>query len=324
MPLLVDEPPAIVADGYPGVTVRRYLPAFAAAVIGALALLAAGCGGSSVAIPELANFTTAAQQSSTSETAQFVMTLEMSIPGVDKSISFDVTGGFDTPAHRSQLEVDLSSFAEIFKSLGSSLGGTVKGDLGQPSDWKLDVIQDGDTAYIDFPLLAKQLPAGKTWIKGDAKQLSGANSGQLGQFGSFAGTDPRDVFAFLKAVSGKIDAVGTDKIRGVETNHYRAVIDTSKLAQLVPEAQRQSLGTFDQAARQSGLTALPLDIWIDADQRVRKLSIDIDVKQPGTDKSVKGSLVVELYDYGKPLKLDLPPADQVVDASTLKPGSLSP
>jgi hypothetical protein len=298
-------------------TVRRSLPALAAATVGALALLASGCGGSSTAIPDLTSFTTAAQQSSTSQTAKFAMTLEMAMPGVDKPLSFAVAGGFDTPARRSQLEVDLSSFAELFKSLGSSLGGTVKGDVGRPSDWKLDVIQDGDTAYVNFPLMAKQLPAGKTWVKGDAKQLSGTGGGQLGQFGSLAGTDPRDVFAFLKAVSGKIDTVGSEKIRGVDTNHYRAVIDTTKLARLVPSAQRQSLGAIDQAATQSGLTELPLDIWIDADQLVRKLSVDIDAKQPGTGKSVKGSLVVELYDYGKPLQLELPPADQVVDAASL-------
>ena len=47
------------------------------------------------------------------------------------------------------------------KSFGSSLGGTVKGDLGSPEDWKLEVIQDGDIAYVHFPLLAKQLPGGQ-------------------------------------------------------------------------------------------------------------------------------------------------------------------
>ena len=34
---------------------------------------------------------------------------------------------------------------------------------------------------------------------------------------------------------------------------------------------------------------------------------------------MKASLVVELYDYGKALELELPPADQVADAATLKP-----
>jgi len=50
----------------------------------------------------------------------------------------------------------------------------------------------------------------------------------------------------------------------------------------------------------------------------QKLSIDLDAKQPGSDAPVKASLVVEFYDYNKPLDLEVPPADQVIDAATLK------
>ncbi len=245
----------------------------------------------------------------------------MTMPGTDEKLSFGAEGGFDTPAKRAQLTVDLSSFAELLKGLGSALGGTLKGDLGSPEDWKLEVIQDGDTAYIHFPLLAKQLPAGKTWIKGDAKELSGPNAGQLSQFGSLAGTDPRDVFGVLKAVSGSIEAVGSEEIRGVETSHYHATLDPAKIQELIPADQRQSLGGLDQAAKQAGLTAVPFDVWIDADQQLRKLTVDLDAKQPGTSDSVKASLDLELYDYGKALDLELPPADQVADAATLKPAS---
>ena len=291
------------------------LPALFAALVALLAVVAAGCGGSAVALPELTSFDTIARKSSTADSARFDLKVEMALPGTAKALSFDAEGGFDTPARRAQLTFDLSSLAELFKSFGSSFGGTVKGDLGSPEDWKLEVIQDGDTVYVRFPLIAKDLPAGKTWIKGDAKDLS---QGQMSQFGSLAGTDPRDVFGLLKAVSGSIEAVGTEKIRGVETSHYRATIDLAKVEQLVPEAQRQSLGGLDQSAKQAGLTGLPLEIWIDSDQRVRKLSIDLDAKQPGTDASVKAAVVVELYDYGAPLELELPPADQVADAATLK------
>lgn len=280
--------------------------------------MAAGCGGSSVAIPELASFTSVAQKSSSADSARFTMDAGVTIPGTSKPLAFSADGGFDTAGQRSQLSVDLSSVAELFKSFGSSLGGTVTGDLGSPSDWKLDAIQDGKTAYIHFPLLAKQLPPGKTWVKGDAKELSSADAGQMSQFGSLAGTDPRDVFGMLKAVSGSIEAVGSETIRGVETSHYRATIDLAKVEQLVPAEQRQSLGSLGQGAQQAGLTELPLDVWIDGDQLVRKLSVDLDAKQPGTDQRVKASLVVELYDYGKALDIQLPPADQVVDASTLK------
>ena len=299
------------------VTVRRPPVLFAALVV-VVAVVAAGCGSSSVAIPELTSFASVAQKSSSADSARFSMNLGMTMPGTSKPLAFTAEGGFDTPAQRSQLTVDLSSFAELFKSLGSSLGGTTSGDLGSPADWKLEAIQDGKTAYIHFPLLAKQLPPGKTWIRGDAKELSSADAGQMSQFGSLAGTDPRDIFGMLKAVSGSIESVGTEKIRGVETSHYRATIDLAKVEQLVPAAQQQSLGGLGQSAKQSGVSELPLDVWVDSDQRVRKLSIDLDAKQPGSDQSVKASLVVELYDYGTALDLKLPPADQVVDASTLK------
>ena len=272
-----------------------------------------------MAVPELSSFTNVAQTSAAADSARFSLEANVAVPGIDKKLAFSAEGGFDTPAKRSEMSVDLSSVAELMKGFASGFGGTVTGDLGSPEDWKLEVIQDGDVAYVHFPLLAKQLPAGKTWVKGDAKTLSSADTGQLKQFGSLAGTDPRDIFGMLKAVSGSIEAVGTDEIRGVETSHYKATIDTAKLEQLVPAAQRQSLGGLDQSVQQSGLTEIPIEIWVDSEQRVRKLSIDVDAKQPGTPMSMKASLVVELYDYGKALDLDLPPADQVADAATLKP-----
>ena len=264
--------------------IARRSHALVAAVVVLAAVLAAGCGGTTGAVPELSSFTNAAQTSAAADSASFSLEANVSVPGIDKQLAFSADGAFDTPAKRSQMSVDLSSFAELMKGFASSLGGTVTGDLGSPEDWKLEVIQDGDVAYVHFPLLAKQLPDGKTWIKGDAKTLSSADAGQLKQFGSLAGTDPRDVFGLLEAVSGSIEAVGTDEIRGVETSHYKATIDTAKVEKLVPEGQRQ---TLDGLGR-SGRAKIPIDVWIDADQRVRKLAIDlaaIDQDPPTTSSS---------------------------------------
>jgi hypothetical protein len=212
----------------------------------------------------------------------------------------------------------MSSFAKLLKSLGSSFGaagGTIPSDSGA---WKLDAIQDGTTVYIHFPAIADQLPAGKSWVKGDASQLSSTSSSRLGQFGSFAGTDPREIFAYLRAISGRIDAVGTEKVRGVETSHYTAAIDVRKLQRLVPPAQRAGLGAIDQAVTQTGLTAIPIDVWIDTEGRLRKLVMDVNASASGNGSTGSAKLELEVYDYGAPLRLTLPPADQVVDAATLK------
>ncbi len=296
---------------------RLFIPL--AAIVAALGLVASGCGGSAGTIPELSSLTQVANTSAATDTAKFALTFEMSLPGADEALSFSAEGGFDTPAKRSQMTIDLSSLAELMKQVGSSLGGTVTGDLGDSSDWKLQAVMDGDVVYLQFPLIAKELPDGKTWVKGNAQEFSKTDTSGLDQFGSLSGMDPRDVFGFLKAVSGSIEAVGSEEVRGAPTSHYRATLDPAKLTELVPADQRETLGGVDEAARQAGLTELPLDVWIDADNRIRKLAIELDAKMPGSDESMQASFVVELYDYGTPLELDLPPADQVADASTLKP-----
>ena len=303
-------------------TVRRLLVPLAALVV-ALGLLVSGCGGSAGTIPELASLSQVAKTSASADTAKFALTFEMSlpVPGAGKGLSFSAEGGFDTPAKRSQMTIDLSSLAELMEQLGSSLGGKVTGDLGDAGDWKLDAIQDGDVVYIKFPPLAKELPDGKTWVKGNAEDFSKTGTSGLDQFGSLSGMDPRDIFGFLKAVSGSIEAVGSEEVRGVESSHYRATLDPAKLTELVPAEQRKALGGVDDAARQAGIDELPIDVWIDADNRIRKLAIELDAKMPGSDASLEASFVVELYDYGTPLVLDLPPADEVADAATLKPKS---
>ncbi len=292
-------------------------------LVAVLGLVASGCGGSQVAVPELASFATVARSSASSDSAQFELTFEATVPGVDKRLSFTAGGGYDTPARRSRIAVDLTSLADLMTQVGPMLGGSVTGDLADtdPGDWKLDAIVDGDVVYLRFPPLAKELPDGKTWVKGNAKELAQSGTSGLDQAGSLSGLDARDVFGFLEGVSGSIESVGSEDVRGVTTSHYRATLDPAKLATLVPADKRESLGGIDEAARQAGLDDLPIDVWVDADGRLRKLAIELDATLPGSDESLQASLVVEVYDYGAPLDLELPPADQVADAATLRPKS---
>lgn len=295
-------------------TVRR--PRFLlVALLALLALAAAGCGGGAGAVPELTSLDGVAQKSSTIDSARFEMSLELAPPGSDKRLRVGASGGLDARAGRASLSLDLSALAGLAAELGPSLGGAVKGDLGRPDAWKLDVIQDGGTVYIRFPLLAGQLPAGKSWIRGDAKDLSSAGAGPLNQLGPLAGADPRGLFSFLEAVSGPIEAVGSDELRGVETSHYRTTIDVAKLTRLVPADRRRALGGM---LAQAGLAEIPLEVWIDAEQRLRKLVLAVDATPQGSGERLEASLTMELFDYGAPLALELPPADEVVDASALK------
>jgi hypothetical protein len=297
-------------------TMRRLLALLS---IATLAVVAAGCGGNGVAVgPDLTSFASAASASAASDTGRFELEVQLSLPGTDKGFGLSASGGFDTPNHRAQMALDLSALAQLMAGFGKSLGATSTGDLPtDPASWRLEAIQDGDTVYVRLPLLDDKLPAGKTWIKGSAKELAAQGGSELGQFGSFADTDPRDTFAYLKAVSGSIETVGGESLRGVDTTHYRAAVDMTKIESMLPADQRQSLGSLDALLGQTGLTSIPIDVWLDAQQRVRKLELSFELGGTGSQQA-GASMTMELYDYGKPLDVSLPPADQVVDAATLK------
>lgn len=299
----------------PVVTVRRLLALLS---ILTLALVAAGCGANTAAIgPDLTSFASAANASAASDTGRFELEAKITLPGTDKGFGFSASGGFDTPNQRAQMSLDLSSLAQLLAGFGQSLGGSSSGDLpSDPGSWRLEVIQNGDTVYVRTPLLDGKLPAGKTWVEGKAKDLATQGGSQLGQFGSLAGTDPRDAFAYLKAVSGSIETVGGESVRGVDTTHYRATIDPAKIESMLPAEQRQGLGSLDGLLGQAGLGAIPLDVWIDAEQRVRKLELSLALGSG--DQAAGAHLTMELYDYGQPLDVSLPPAGQVVDAATLR------
>ncbi len=64
--------------------------------------------------------------------------------------------------------------------------------------------------------------------------------------------------------------------------------------------------------------AIPLDVWLDAEQRVRKLELAFELTDPGSDEQARTAMTIELFDYGEPLDVSLPPADDVVDVATLK------
>lgn len=290
-----------------------------ACLVAVLAALLAGCGGTVAAGPDLSSFSSAADASSSSSTGRFELKLEQSLPGTDKTFGFSASGGFDTASKRAHLVFDMSAFAQLLTGLGEAFGGKASGDLPKdPDAWKLEAIQDGTTVYVHFPLLAKQLPAGKSWVKGDAKELASSSGSSLGQFGSLAGADPRDTFSYLRAVSGSIETVGGEEIRGTATTHYRASIDPVRLGKLVPATQKSAFGSFDQMLSRSGLTEIPLDVWLDGDQRVRRLELAFELDPTGSGQKARTAMTMELYGYGEPLDLTLPPPEQVVDASTLK------
>ncbi len=296
-----------------------------ASLLAVFALVAAGCGGGSspaslepISVAQLAQF---ASTSADATSGRFSFDLSMAFPGTDEPFALSGEGAFDERSGRASFAVDMSSLAKRLGAFVAGLGGTGASDLpdfDDPTGWKIDVVQDGTGGYVRLPALDDQLPEGKTWLRGDAAaaSTSGFDFGELEQF---AKSDPRDVLGTLRAVTSDVETVGSEQLRGVETTHYRATIDPSRLGKLAPGKDRTATQALvDRLATQSGLGPVPVDVWLDASGLVRKLSMSVEAAEPSTSRSSDVTMSFELWDYGQPVAIELPPASQVVDASSLR------
>ncbi len=293
-------------------------------------LVTAGCGGGDSSTSSAVNgkpisFEKLAQSAATSAEAKsgrFSFDMSMSFPGTDEPFALSGEGAFDEASGRAAFSVDMSSFAKLLGGFVAGLAGPNANDLpnfDDPAGWKIDVVQDGTVGYVRFPALDDQLPAGKSWIRaseGDAAAGTGFDFDELEQF---AKTDPRDLLDSLRAVTSDVATLGTEQLRGVETTHYRAVIDPADLTKLgtsTTSDKAQSL--VDQITAQSGLGPIPVDVWIDDTGLVRKLSMSVAATEAATSDTSNVSMTFELWDYGKTVAIDVPPASEVADASAVR------
>lgn len=287
-----------------------------------LAALAAGCGGGGTALVasplNAQTLSESARSSAAESSARFSFVMSMTAPGFGGELGFTGDGAFDRTSDRATMSFDMSSFAQLLGAGLGALGGTGAPDFGDPDAWKIDILQDGQIVYIRFPLVAERLPGGKAWVKIDAAQAARTQGFDLEQLRQITENDPRDVLQFLEAVAGDVETVGPDEVRGVPAVRYRAAIDLRRYADLFPPQQRQEAASLlDSVVQQTGLETMPVDIWLDDQQRVLKLELQMSAVQPGSTESFEARITIEMYDYGKPVELDLPPADDVVDAAEL-------
>jgi hypothetical protein len=294
------------------------------ALVGALGVLA-GCGGGAAQVErgEPISFEQLSQAATTSADAtsgRFSFSLEMTMPGTSEPFAFSGDGAFDANAERAAFSLDLSSFAELLGGMLSGLGAPAGAgpDFDDPSAWHIEVVQDGEVMYMRFPAVSSELPSGKSWVRMGLGAAARTQGFDLSELQALAGNDPRDVLELLRAASDEIETVGTEELRGVATTHYRAVVSLLDYEKLVPESTSQELGPMlGEILEQTGLDELPVDVWLDAEGFVRRLDMSFSATQPGTGQSVGAELTYELFDYGKVVEVELPPAAEVVDTASL-------
>ena len=163
----------------------------------------------------------------------------------------------------------------------------------------------GDVVYMTLP----QEPG--VFYKLDLAALTGSS------FGSSA--DPTSGLKALEAVSDDVREVGKERVRDADTTRYTGSYDLQAAAAALSgpaKAQVEQLGTL------TGRTTFPFEAWLDDQQRVRKFvqTIDVPASEQTGGKPVTTTTTLELFDFGTPVEVTEPPADQVKDGAPLLEG----
>ena len=181
---------------------------------------------------------------------------------------------------------------------------------------QFEVVFRGTTVYEHLPEVAAA--AGKEWIRIDLDSLGESVGVEgLGDLMKSQSGDPSASLHYLRGAQGSVRTVGKESIRGVPTTWYDTTVDIEKAAAGAPAARR---ATIRQLKEVFGISRIPTDVWIDGDGRVRRMTQTVDYSAAAdSGRFPAGSLpetmevTVEFHDFGSPVSVRLPPADDVAD-----------
>ncbi len=298
-------------------TPRFRRAAVAAAALAVAASLVSACGsssssashsGSGPAKDTTADLVRAADVSTKVAGFKTVISVQEDLPSMG-TLTMSGSGSFqEEPSRVGSLTLDMSI-------PGAAAAAEGLGNL------QMSMVLDGTTMYLKMPAaLASKLPGGKPWFELNLAQLgkAGSSSGLSSLMSSGSQmSDPGQYFTYLKAVSsGSLQERGTATINGVQTTHYHADVDLSKLVTLVPAAQQagvqQSLAQMQKA---HVATTIPLDVWIDSSNLVRRIALDETVAVSGKSTTVK--VQEDFPEYGPQPAPSIPSASDVTNLSAL-------
>jgi hypothetical protein len=238
---------------------------------------------------------------------KFAMSLQEGSPALGGQISGSGTGSFNLARHAGQINLNMK----------------LPGAAASAGNLAIREVIDGQNVFLALPAtIAAHLPGGKPWIELNLSKLGGAAgvSGLSSLTGGAGGTDPAQFLSYLRAASpGGVKQLGTATVNGVATTHYHGTVELARAAAQVPAAERvQAEQAIAQIQKLTKLTQLPVDVYVDARNLVRRL--DLAYKATVKGQSIATAIRLDFLAYGPQPIPATPPAGQVTDLTSLLGG----
>lgn len=173
------------------------------------------------------------------------------------------------------------------------------------------------------PGASSSVTHGRPWIAWNLASVEsalGVSSSSLGVSGDTG--EPNKMLSYLRAVSGDVTRVGSERIRGVPTTHYRANIVWARYADTVAPAKRAAARAgVAELERLTGSSTQLVDVWVDSSHRVRREQLKMSECVGGS--RIEDLMDLEYVDFGVQAIPPLPRAREVANVTGLIRKSLA-
>jgi hypothetical protein len=285
--------------------VPRFRRAATAATLSLLTLAACGGNASNSAAP-------ASKPEATTTTAA-PTPLELVLASSDKvadttTMAFSMTMGTPAGSFTGQGAMDVKGPLMTMTMDMASLMSPAERKAGT----KVGMVLNDQAMYMQFPGLAKET-GGKHWMRLDLATLGEGNP-FAAMAEQFRDADPSKNVEFLEGVKD-VTTLGTEDVRGVSTTHYKVTIDLKQALNDVPEGLRAMVS--EALAQMGGDGTLPGEVWLDNDGLPRRFVYDMSLPVGEGGAPAVLHFNMEMFDFGLPVSVTIPPDNDVVDAGSL-------
>lgn len=225
---------------------------------------------------------------------------------------------FEVETMRFEMKMDAPG---LFEMTGTGFQDVAEGSMAM--SWQMSAPESGmppmsmeqllvdNVMYMHSAFFTEFLPAGKSWIRMDLAQI-GAEMGLDFEalLEQTQGNDPLAQVEMLQSLDGEIEELGSELIRGVPTTHYRYTVDAAKAFEN-PAFEGLDL---DALREQLGDQQIPMELWIDRDNLMRRIRYSMDIPDPESGQSIAMSFESDFFDFGAEQEVTAPAEAEVVDA----------
>jgi hypothetical protein len=226
------------------------------------------------------------------------------VPGARSNFTLTVSGPVQmTLTGKGLMNGETKRATVELAASGSTAAGTRGFSLNE-------VIADGNL-YFHSPELNGAFGTSTQWllVRGEVfgDLLGGSSSGA----GAGMSASPTQQLDALKAASDQVTAVGHQRLDGVDTTHYTAIVDTGKVADELKSHVSGDLGdVIERAAEQ--VQSESVDVWVDDQGLIRRVTSAMTMADLGNV-----NMTIDFMDYGIHPNIQVPPASEVYDITPI-------